>query len=271
MAQKRDIYYISGSTGILAKDIGRALLSQFPDSAFNEELIPFITCVQEAQLAKEKILLHSQNHPPLVLSTLLSKELNAVFNIPEIHFLSLFDHFLVQVEDFLATEAMWLSGASRTPSQEKMVKRVEAIHYTIDHDDGASTKDYDDADIILLGVSRSGKTPVSVFLATQMGIKTANYPLVREELDAYRLPDYILKNREKVVALSTSPKLLHKYRENRYAGTNYASLENCSGEVHMANSLYMNHRIPVIIGDGKSIEEMAMQVIQELNVSCRLN
>lgn len=264
----KDVYYLSGSTGILAKDMGKAILCQFPEVEFKEELIPFIRTETEARKALEQIL--AQSERPLVLSTLLSKELNAFFNVPGINFIHIMDHFLIKVEDFLETGALWTSGASRNPNEESIVRRVEAIHYSISHDDGNSVRDYDEADVILLGVSRSGKTPVSVFLATQMGIKTANYPLVKEDLDSCRLPTHIVKNRKKVIGLSVSPKLLHQYRENRYADSNYASLSTCNDETSKANMLYMDYQIPIIMGNGKSIEETAIQITHELNFSCGL-
>ena len=270
MRRSMDVYYLSGSTGILAKDIGKALLCQFPKVKFNEELIPFIRTESKAREARKHIFRKSTRQRPLVLSTLLTKEFNTFFNTPEVHFINIFDHFLVKMEDFIETEALWISGASRTTDKETMVRRVEAIHYCIDHDDGLCTRDYDDAEVIILGVSRSGKTPVSVFLATQMGIKTANYPLVREDLDSFRLPPYIIKNKKKVVGLSVSPNLLHQYREHRYAGSDYASLSTCSDEIHMANMLYLNYQIPIVMGEGKSIEETAVQVTQELNLACSL-
>lgn len=268
MTKTKDVYYLSGSTGILAKDVGKAILCQFPEVAFNEELLPFIRSEAEARKALGRIICQSEH--PLVLSSLLNKELNAIFDIPEICFINIIDSFLVKVESLLDTGALWSAGASRNPDEESIVRRVEAIHFCINHDDGSGSRDYDDAEVILLGVSRSGKTPVSVFLSSQMGIKTANYPLVQEDLDFYKLPSYIVKNKEKVVGLSVSPKLLHQYRENRYAGTNYASLTLCSEEIYRANMIFMSYKIPIIISDGKSIEETATQVIQELNLSCSM-
>jgi len=266
MWKSKDIYYISGSTGILAKDMGKALLCQFPEVNFNEELIPFIRSEEDARNAIDRIRTQSMGRSPLVFSTLLTRELNAILDVPEVEFLNLFDHFLVQVEELLETKALRVSGASRHLDDRTMIKRVEAIHYCIHHDDGCCTKDYDEAEIILLGVSRSGKTPVSVFLATQMGFRAANYPLVQDDLDSYRLPPDIVRNREKVIGLSTNPQLLNRYREKRYQGSNYARLSTCSDEIHKANQIYMNYRIPVVMTDGKSIEETATQVAQTLNL-----
>jgi len=268
MQKTKDVYYLSGSTGILAKDMGKAILCQFPEVSFSVELIPFIRTEAEARKALEKIL--GQSKHPLVLSTMLNKELNTIFDVPEICFIHIMDPFLVKVEGFLETGALWSSGASRNPDEKSIVRRVEAIHYCINHDDGIGIRDYDDADVILLGVSRSGKTPISVFLSSQMGIKTANYPLVQDDLESYKLPSHIVKNKKKVVGLTVCPNLLHQYRENRYTGTKYASLAFCNEEIYRANMIFMNHNIPIIISDGKSIEETATQIIQELNLPCTM-
>jgi [pyruvate, water dikinase]-phosphate phosphotransferase / [pyruvate, water dikinase] kinase len=266
MQEPRDVYYLSGSTGILAKDLGKALLCQFPDVPFREELIPFIQTEKEAEKAIERIRSRSTGQVPMVISTLLGRKLNGILNHPDVEFLNIFDQFLRKIEDILEEKAVWKAGASRHPSERTMIKRVEAIHYCIDHDDGSGTKDYDEAEVILLGVSRSGKTPVSVYLATQMGIKTANYPLVLDDSPSFRLPPYITRNKKRLIGLSITPQLLHQYREQRYANSSYASLSTCRSEINEVNTLYLNHDIPIVTSDGKSIEEIAIHVTQLLNL-----
>jgi regulator of PEP synthase PpsR (kinase-PPPase family) len=147
-----------------------------------------------------------------------------------------------------------------------MNRRVEAIHYCLAHDDGTKMGEYDEADIILLGVSRSGKTPVSVFLATQMGLKSANFPLTSEYLNSYRVPNMIRQNLSRVVALTTSPQQLHSAREKRYPGSKYAKLSTCIEELKQAEQIYMKSHIPVVSSAGKSIEETATQAMQELGI-----
>lgn len=266
MWKSKDVYYISGGTGILAQDLGKAILCQFPETSFNEELIPFIRTEEDAREAIKRIRDQSKGRYPIVFSTLATKAFNDILDVPEIEFLNVFEHFLVQVEELLETKALRVPGASRHLDDRTMIKRVEAIHYCINHDDGTRTREYDEAEAILIGVSRSGKTPVSVFLATQMGIKTANYPLVQDDLNSYRLPSDIVRNKSRVIGLSTSPQLLHHYREKRYEGSTYAKLSTCSDEIQKANQIYMNYRIPIIMSDGKSIEETATQVAQKLNL-----
>ncbi len=269
MWKSKDVYYLSGSTGILAKDLGKAVLCQFPEVNFNEELIPFVRTTDDVHKAVEHIRSQSTGRYPLVFSTLLTKEFNEILDIPEFEFLNIFDHFLVKVEGILERKALRVSGVSRSIDDETMLRRVEAIHFCLEHDDGTRTKEYDEAEIILLGVSRSGKTPISVFLATQMGIKAANYPLVKDDLDSYRLPPDIVRNKTKVIGLSANPELLHRYRQTRYKDSTYAKLATCADEINKANQIYLSYQIPTVITDGKSIEETATQVAQALGLKRR--
>lgn len=193
---------------------------------------------------------NQQIKPPLVLSTLLSKELNSIVDIPEVQFLNVFDQSLMQVEDYLGQKALWEPGASRHPDHITIMTRVEAI---------------------LLGVSRSGKTPISVYLATQMGIKVANYPLVEEDLNSFRLPPYIIRNKKKIVGLSTKPEILQQHREHRYGGSNYAKISTCRDEINKANRIYLDHQIPIIMSSERSMEEVATLVMQELNLGSKAN
>ena len=148
-----------------------------------------------------------------------------------------------------------------------MTKRVDAIHYCLDHDDGTREDEFDQADVILLGVSRAGKTPVSVFLATQMGLKAANFPLTVEYLSKLQLPDSVRKNIKSAVALTTTPEMLRGIREKRYQGSTYAKLTTCIEELQQAEQIYRRHKIPIISSAGKSIEEIATQVTQEIGLA----
>jgi len=266
MWKSKDVYYVSGNTGILAKDMGKALLCQFPEVSFNEELIPFIRTESQAQKALDRILSQSAGRYPIVFSTLFRKNLNKIFDIPEIEFLNICDHFLVQLEDILEAKPIREPGTARALTDSAMNRRVNAIHYSIAHDDGTGTKDYDEADLIIVGVSRSGKTPVSVFLATQMGIKAANFPLVDDNLLTCQLPPEIIRNKRRVVGLSTTPEMLSSFREKRYKGSSYATLSTCVKELKLSDQIFLKYQIPVVFSDGRSIEETATQVAQELQL-----
>lgn len=264
MWKSKDVYFVSGNTGILAKDMGKALLCQFPEVSFNEELIPFIRTESQARKALERILQQSAGRYPIIFSTLFSKSLNNIFDTPEVEFLNICDHFLERLEEILEVKPIREAGTARALDDNAMTRRVNAIHYSIAHDDGTATKDYDEADLIIVGVSRSGKTPVSVYLATQMGLKTANFPLVDDNLGTCRLPPEIIRNKNRVVGLSTTPDMLHSFREKRYQGSTYAKIATCATELKQSDQIFLKYQIPVVFSDGRSIEETATQVAQEL-------
>jgi regulator of PEP synthase PpsR (kinase-PPPase family) len=266
MRTSKDIYYISDGTGILANNLGIALICQFPEINFNEEKFPFITTVANAKKIMGHILKRSAGHRPLIFSTIINAEIIAVFDVPEVEFFEAYAFFLERLENCLDAKALRIPGVSRKVTGTDIDRRVEAIHYCLEHDDGTKIAEYDMADAIILGVSRAGKTPISVYMASQMGLKTANFPLTNEFLSKYRLPDVILRNLKRTVGLTTTPDFLHNVREKRYQGSNYARLANCMDEIKRAEQTFQKYHIPVISSAGKSIEEMATQVAQELNL-----
>jgi [pyruvate, water dikinase]-phosphate phosphotransferase / [pyruvate, water dikinase] kinase len=267
MWSSKDVYYISDSTGILATNLGQALICQFPEINFHEEKFPFVLNIEEAKKTLAYILKQSSGRRPLIFSTIMSKEIRAVFDTPEVELFDAFEIFLERLEHCLEARALRVPGFSRHIDNLTMARRVEAIHYCLEHDDGVKSHEFDQAEVILVGVSRAGKTPVSVYLATQMGLKAANFPLTTEYLREYRLPEGIVRNRKRAVGLTTTPELLHSVREKRYADSNYAKLSTCIEEIGMAETIFRHHRIPVVSSAGKSIEEIATQVSQELGLS----
>ena len=266
MWHSKDVYYLSESTGILAEDMGKSLICQFPEISFNMEKIPFIREIGDAHKAIEHIMSKSAGRYPLVFSTIMNKDLIAILDIPEIEFFSICDEYLGRLENVLEAKPIRISGTARHLDDTTMEDRVSAIQYCIAHDDGSLMKDYDEAEVILLGVSRSGKTPISVYLATQMGIKAANYPLVAEDLNAYRLPPPIVRNKDRAIGLSIDPKTLSFVREKRYKGSKYAKINTCTEELNKANQIFLQYDIPIIVSDGRSIEETATQVAQLLSL-----
>jgi len=267
MITSQDVYYVSGSTAILAEDMGKALLAQFQGIRFREEKIPFIHTPDDARKALAHILQHSGNTRPLVFCTIMDQETRDVFNCPEVRFFDIFLNTLELLEQTLGTKALREPGYSRHFTISKMDKRVDAIHFSLEHDDGTRPAEYDQAEIILIGVSRSGKTPVSIYLATHMELKAANFPLTADHLEKHELPKEIVRNRKRAVGLTCSPNYLHNIREKRYAGSTYASLANCTRELQQAKQLYMRHNLHVLNVEGRSIEELAVQAIQAIGLT----
>lgn len=266
MWSAKDVYYISDSTALLAEDIGRSLLCQFHNTSFREELIPFVRSVDDARDALARIRGRSAGRYPLLFCTIMDQKVLRVLDAPEVELFDLFAQFLDRLEFCLETDALRTPGFSRVADNKTVARRVEAIHFTLDHDDGTRVREYDEAEIILVGVSRSGKTPMSVYLATHMGFKTANYPLTSEDLNRYRLPQDIIRNRDKVVGLNILEDLLHQIREQRYPGSSYARLATCSQELEQARQIYLANRIPTVETGNRSIEEVSAQIIHTLHL-----
>ncbi|MCI5135312.1 MAG: pyruvate, phosphate dikinase/phosphoenolpyruvate synthase regulator [Candidatus Electrothrix sp. AW2] len=264
----KDVYYVSDSTALLTEDIGKSLLCQFPAIGLNEEKIPFVKTQYEAKKAVARILKQSGGLLPLVFCTIIDPAVRDIFDRAEIEMFDLYGGLLDKLEQKLEAEALRQPGVFRNCGDDSQPdKRIEAIHYTIEHDDGQRTGGYDQAEIILIGVSRTGKTPVSVYLATHIGLKVANFPMTADHLAAYELPVDIVRNRQKTVGLTISPQFLHRIREERYKGSSYAQLATCRAELRQAEQLYMRHGIKTMNTEGKSIEELAVQVMQLLSIS----
>lgn len=265
MWTSKDVYYVSCSTGILAEDVGKALLSQFQEIRFREHKFPFIRTPDEANNAMQLIREQSGGMYPIIFCTILDETVRDIFNHGEVEFFDLLLSPLERLEGILEGKALREPGHSRHVTFSKMNKRVDAIHFSLEHDDGTKTQEYDEADIILVGVSRSGKTPVSIYMATHMQKKAGNFPLTPDHLDQHQLPIDIVRNRKRVIGLTCSPEYLHKIREKRYKGSTYASLANCKTELDKARHLFMQHSIRSFNVEGRSIEELAVQAMQEVD------
>ncbi len=267
MWNAKDVYYVSDSTALLTEDMARSMLCQFPEISFNEEKIPFVRTINDAKKALKEILKQSGALRPLIFCTIMDADVRAIFDVAEVEMLDLYGGFLNTLEMALEAKALREPGYFRHGDTSQIDRRVEAIHYSMEHDDGKKTGGYDQADIILIGVSRSGKTPVSVYLATHMGIKAGNFPLTADHLSNYELPGDIVRNRAQTVGLTTSPQYLHRIREKRYPGSRYASVATCSNELRQAEQLCLQHSIKTLNTEGRSIEEIAVQATQLIGIT----
>ncbi|MCK4839139.1 MAG: pyruvate, phosphate dikinase/phosphoenolpyruvate synthase regulator [Desulfobulbaceae bacterium] len=267
MWKSKEIYYISDSTGILITNLGESLLCQFPAINFHEEKFPYVKTLKDARQTLKYILDQSRGRRPIIFSSIMDTEVRDVFRSPEVEFFDAFDFFLEPLETCLEAKALRVPGFSRRDDDVKRAKRVDAIHYCLDHDDGTKENEFDQADVILLGVSRAGKTPVSVYLATQLGLKAANFPLTVEYLSKLQMPGSVVRNIKRAVALTTTPEMLQRIREKRYPNSTYAKITTCIDELQQAEQIYRRHHVPMISSAGKSIEEIATQVSQEIGLA----
>ncbi|MCR2746964.1 posphoenolpyruvate synthetase regulatory kinase/phosphorylase PpsR [Limnobacter parvus] len=268
-SQERTVVFVSDGTGITAETLGHSVLSQFEGIRFKQIRIPFIDSEVKAISARQKIndLAKYDGQKPLVFSTLVNAMINDVVKQADGVFMDLFLTFVEPLEKELNIKSTHRIGRSHTIANDEQYKnRIEAINYTLAHDDGQTHKDLQAADVILVGVSRSGKTPTSLYLAMQYGVKAANYPLIPEDFERGELPAALPPFKDKIFGLSISPERLSEIRNERRPGSKYASLENCRQEIKAAEFMMRREGISWLSSTSKSIEEISTTILQQLNL-----
>lgn len=269
VSQERTVVFVSDGTGITAETLGHSVLSQFEGIRFKQIRIPFIDSEVKAISARQKIndIAKYDGQKPLVFSTLVNAVINDVVKQAEGVFMDLFLTFVEPLENELGIKSTHRIGRSHTIEDNEQYKnRIEAINYTLAHDDGQTHKDLHAADVILVGVSRSGKTPTSLYLAMQYGVKAANYPLIPEDFERGELPTALPPFKDKIFGLSISPERLSEIRNERRPGSKYASLENCRQEIKAAEFMMRREGISWLSSTSKSIEEISTTILQQLNL-----
>ncbi|WP_423708375.1 posphoenolpyruvate synthetase regulatory kinase/phosphorylase PpsR [Undibacterium sp. WLX3042] len=262
----RTVYFISDGTGITAEAFGHSVLTQF-DLKFRQIRLPFVDSIDKAHDAVRRIndAYTLDGNRPIVFSTLVKKELaNIIFKSKGLH-MDLIQTFVSPLEQELGVKSTHTIGRSHNiTDSEEYKNRIEAINFSLTHDDGQSHKNLAAADVILVGVSRSGKTPTSLYLAMQYGIKAANYPLIPDDFERGKMPGALPEFRHKLFGLSISPERLSEIRNERRPGSKYASLENCRYEVNEAEAMMKREGIRWLSSTTKSIEEISTTILQEI-------
>jgi regulator of PEP synthase PpsR (kinase-PPPase family) len=265
----RTVFYVSDGTGITAETFGHSLLTQFENLRLREVRLPFIDSDDKAYDVLRRVAAQGEadGKRPIMFSTLVNARINAIVRDADARILDLFSTFVEPLEQEFGTRSTHTMGRSHTAADTAQYKRrIEAINFSLAHDDGQSHKGLADADVILVGVSRSGKTPTSLYLAMQHGIKSANYPLIPEDFDRGRLPDMLYRFKHKLFGLSITPERLSEVRNERRPHSRYASLENCRAEVKQAEDMMRREGISWLSTTTKSIEEIATTVLQALDL-----
>ncbi|MBW4041724.1 MAG: pyruvate, phosphate dikinase/phosphoenolpyruvate synthase regulator [Acidobacteria bacterium] len=261
------VYFVAEQTGISAEAMGNALLVQFPDIVFERHRIPFITSIAEARRAVA-VLDAAMKGPrqPLVFTTIADDTISGILRSSRAPIIDFVSSHLGQLERILGSRALHL--AVRVHGVDDLAKydrRMAAVEYAIEHDDGESLRHYDDADVILLAPSRCGKTPTTMYLALQHSVFVANYPLVPEDLETIDLPDPVRKLRARCFGILTTPERLAQVRHERRPDSTYSSIEQCRWELKRAEIMFRSHRIPTVNSSAKSVEEMSTVILQHLN------
>lgn len=261
---ERTAYFISDGTGITSETVAMSLLSQFDDLKTRNVRLPFIDSEAKAHEAVARINLAAQNdgRRPLVFSTLAIPSISEIVQTANACYLDLIGTFVSSLETELGREASRGVGQfHRIKSPDEYQARIDAINFSLSHDDGQQHAELGTADVILVGVSRCGKTPTSLYLSIQHGIKAANYPLIPEDFERMRLPEVLYQYRHKLFGLTISPERLHEVRSERRPDSRYAALENCRDEVRQAESMMRREGISMLSTTTKSIEEIAATIL----------
>lgn len=262
----RIVFIVSDGTGITAENFSQSILAQF-ELTFKLIRIPFTDSVEKALSAVEAIneAFQRDQVQPIVFTTLVNTELNGIVSKAQGLVLDMFQTFVAPLEQALGLKSTHAMNRLHHNADTAAYKnRIEAINYSLAHDDGQSNQNLADADVILVGVSRVGKTPTSLYLAMQYGLKAANYPLIPEDFERGQLPKDLIAHRSKIFGLMIDPERLSEIRNERRPGSNYAKLENCRYEINEATSMMRRQSIPWILTTSKSIEEIATTVLQTI-------
>ena len=262
----RDVYFVSDGTGITAETMGHSVLAQFDSLDIQQHRVSFVDTLEKVHEAVARIneSLNRRGLRPIVFSTLVDPVINAELHKANAMILDLFSSFVAPLEMELGQKSTHMVGRSHNIADSKNYQdRIEAINYALAHDDGQSSDELARAAVILIGVSRSGKTPTSLYLAMQYGVKAANYPLIPEDFERGTLPSTLAPFRSKLFGLSISPERLAEVRFERRPNSRYASLANCRYEVEQAERLMRMGGIRWLSTTTKSIEEIAVTVLQD--------
>lgn len=268
----RTVFFISDGTGVTAEMLGHSLLTQFEGIRFNQTVIPFVDSAEKALGCVERLAqaARTTGTRPIVFTTLVDGEVRDTLRQADCLVLDFFESFLDPLEAELRSRSTHAVGRTHGQANKDYQDRIEAINFSLAHDDGQSSRELDKADVILLGVSRSGKTPTSLYMALQFGIKAANCPLIPEDFERGHLPAALEKHRHKLYGLTIAPERLSEIRNERRPGSKYASLENCRHEIAAAESMMKRYGIPWLNSTTRSIEEIAAKVMQEVKIERRV-
>lgn len=259
----RTAFYVSDGTALTSEAFGHAMLSLFP-MKFKHRTLPFIDNIEKARRACQQInnAFHEDGIKPLIFHTFVNTEIKELVTRSEGVSYDFLDHFVEPMEAELGMPAQPKTNRTHGIHQDYNF-RIDAVNYTLANDDGISTKEYDQADIILIGASRTGKTPTCLYLALQYGIKAANYPITEDDMEGLSLSYDLKMHRHKLFGLTIDAERLQSIRQERRANSRYASIEQCQREVSKIENLYRQEAIPFLNSTHASVEELAAKIMDE--------
>ncbi len=270
---KRTAFFISDGTGITAETLGQSLLAQFETISFNKLTRPYIDTPDKARAIVQQInaAADSDGARPIIFDTLVNQEIREILAESNGFMIDIFSSFLAPLEHELLSRSSYSVGKSHSIAHNtNYAQRIEAVNFALDNDDGARTHYYDKADIILIGVSRSGKTPTCLYMAMQFGIRAANYPLTEEDMECLQLPAVLKKQKHKLFGLTIDPDRLSAIRNERKPDSNYSSFGQCDFEVREVERLFKRENIHFINSTHFSVEEISAKILVEMGIERKL-
>jgi regulator of PEP synthase PpsR (kinase-PPPase family) len=270
---RRTVFFVSDGTGITTETLGHSLLTQFSGLEYRQLTLPFVDGLKTAEAALSLINRTAEEDGvrPIVFASLTAPELVDLLASANALVLDIFGGFLRSLETELGSRAEHAKGRSHgLVDKASYDVRIAALNFALSHDDGTNVERYRQADVVLLGVSRTGKTPTCIYLAMQFGVRAANYPLTEEDLASNRLPRALDPVRAHLYGLSIDAERLHRIRSERRPHSVYASMRQCHKETHDAEALYRRERLRWLDVTAVSIEEIASRILQDLGLSRRM-
>ncbi|TLU66293.1 kinase/pyrophosphorylase [Thalassotalea litorea] len=258
----RAAFYISDGTAITSEVFGHALLSLFPVE-FEHFTIPFVESVEKAEQVKQQInqMYRKTGLKPFVFHTFVNPQTREIIDTCDAVIYNFLEHFISPVEQQLGIGAKPKAHRTHSIHENSYDYRIDAVNFALANDDGTRVTDYEHADIILVGVSRSGKTPSCLYLALQYGIKAANYPFTEDDIDELRLPDFLMKHKQKLFGLTIDADRLIDIRNGRMANSKYSSARQCRLEIREVEKLYKQEKIPFLNTTKFSVEEISAKIL----------
>ena len=270
---KRAAFFLSDRTGITAETMGQSLLTQFEPIEFDKTNLPFITTLEKANEAVKQINAAAERYgnKPLLFSTLIDNEVQQVIAQSSGMLFDMFNTFTPLLEKELGILSAHAVGRTHGMGVYTEYKtRIDALNFSLTNDDGNTLRNFSEADIILIGVSRSGKTPTCLYLALQHGILAANYPLIDDDLETSHLPKVLEPYRNKLFGLTIAPERLQQIRKERRPDSRYAEYQQCQYEVNAVEKIYRAQQIPFLDTSAVSIEEIATTILQKSELKRKL-
>ncbi len=268
---RRTVFFVSDQTGVTAETLGHSLMTQFEGLEFRAVTLPFVSTLDKAEEVARRIdrTALEDGLRPIVFSTLVQDELREVVRRSNGLCLDFFAAFVGPLEQELDTRSTHRAGRAHGIADPALYSvRINATNFALANDDGTGG-DYEHADVVLIGVSRCGKTPTCLYLALQYGVFAANYPLTEDDLESGRLPERLEPHRSKLFALTIRPERLQQIRNERRPQSRYASAQQVRYELRAAEALVTRHGIPSLDTTDYSVEEIASRILNITGIERR--